>query len=82
MSTRGKQGIVQPRLHPTLLLTHIEPSSYKTAMQQPDWLQAMKVEYEALMTNNTWTLVSLPANRQAIGCKWVFRLKQNPEDRI
>jgi histone deacetylase 1/2 len=82
MSTRGKQGIVQPRLHPTLLLTRIEPSSYKTAMQQPDWLQAMKVEYEALMTNNTWTLVSLPANRQAIGCKWVFRLKQNPEDRI
>jgi histone deacetylase 1/2 len=27
-------------------------------------------------------LVSLPANRQAIGCKWVFRLKQNPDGSI
>ena len=32
MRTRGKLGIVQPRLHPTLLLTHIEPTSYKTAI--------------------------------------------------
>ncbi|GAU33749.1 hypothetical protein TSUD_52820 [Trifolium subterraneum] len=41
MSTRGKLGIVQPRLHPTLLLTHVEPTSYKQAMQHPDWLKAM-----------------------------------------
>jgi histone deacetylase 1/2 len=82
MSTRGKQGIVQPRLNPTLLLTHVEPSSYKQAMQHTEWFQAMKAEYDALMTNNTWSLVSLPANRQAIGCKWVFRLKQNPNGSV
>jgi histone deacetylase 1/2 len=82
MSTRGKQGIVQPRLNPTLLLTHIEPSGYKQAMQQAEWFQAMKTEYDALMTNNTWSLVPLPANRQAIGCKWVFRLKQNADGSV
>jgi histone deacetylase 1/2 len=51
-------------------------------MQHPDWLQAMKAKYDALMTNNTWTLVPLPANRQTIGCKWVFKLKQNLDGSI
>jgi hypothetical protein len=62
MSTRGKNGIVQPRKNPTLLLTHIEPS-YKQAMQVPDWLEAMKAEHSALINNNTWSLVPLPDNR-------------------
>jgi histone deacetylase 1/2 len=79
MSTRGKNGIVQPRKNPTLLLTHIEPTSYKQAMQVPDWLAAMRAEHSALINNNTWSLVPLPDNRQAIVCKWVFRVKQNPD---
>nr|KYP48064.1 Retrovirus-related Pol polyprotein from transposon TNT 1-94 [Cajanus cajan] len=37
----------------------------------------MKQEYSALLKNNTWTLVQLPPNRNAIGCKWVFRIKEN-----
>jgi len=42
----------------------------------------MKLEYEALLKNNTWTLVTLPTNRQVVGCKWVFRVKQNPDGSI
>jgi hypothetical protein len=82
MRTRGKLGIVQPRLHPTLLLTHVEPTSYKTALKDPKWHLAMKDEFNALMNNQTWTLVSLPANRHAIGCKWVFRVKENPDGTV
>jgi histone deacetylase 1/2 len=82
MSTRAKNGIVQPRLHPTLLLTHIEPTTYKQAMKSDKRLQAMHAEYDALRKNNTWSLVNLPENRHAIGCKWVFRVKQNPDGSI
>jgi len=35
MATRGKHGVVQKRKHPTLLLTHIEPTGYRQAMKQP-----------------------------------------------
>jgi hypothetical protein len=42
MRTRGKLGIVKPRLHPTLLLTHVEPTSHKIAIQDPKWHLAMK----------------------------------------
>ncbi|MCH79675.1 retrovirus-related Pol polyprotein from transposon TNT 1-94, partial [Trifolium medium] len=55
--------------------THIEPHIVKQASDNPNWLQAMQSEYSALMTNNTWSLVPLPAHRRAIGCKWVFRIK-------
>lgn len=77
MATRGKLGIVQPRLQPTLLLTHLEPTSHKQALLDPNWHLAMKTEYNALLLNNTWFLVPLPSNRQAIGCKWVFTVKEN-----
>jgi len=30
-----------------------------------------------LLHSPTWDLVPLPPNRQAIGCKWIFRVKEN-----
>lgn len=32
---------------------------------------------KALNDNHTWTLVDLPADKRAIGCKWVFKVKYN-----
>lgn len=64
-------------LNPTLLLTHAEPKSVKSAILNPTWYATMQSEFDALVKNGTWTLVELPPNKMAIGCKWVFRLKQN-----
>lgn len=52
------------------------------ALQDPKWLAAMTDEFSALQKNSTWTLVPLPPNRAAIGCKWVFRVKENPDSTI
>ena len=54
----------------------------KQALANKDWLIAMHQEYEALLKNYTWDLVSLPPNRQAIGCKWVYRVKENADGSI
>lgn len=40
------------------------------------------MNFSDLMRNNTWSLVELPAGRKALGCKWVFKLKENPNDSI
>ena len=37
----------------------------------------MKQEYKALLNNKTWDLVPLPKDRQAMGCKWAFKIKEN-----
>jgi len=82
MCTRAKVGVVKPRLQPTLLLAHAEPRSTKSALSNPTWLAAMKTEYEALMKNGTWSLTALPSNRSLVGCKWVFRVKENPDGTV
>lgn len=42
----------------------------------------MKSEFTALQNNQMWSLVELPPNRKAIGCKWVFRVKENLDGSI
>jgi len=71
--TRAKYGIVKPRINPTFLLAHLEPKSTKTVLTDPSWYSAMQSEYDALIRNDTWTLVGLPPTRTAIGCKWCLK---------
>jgi hypothetical protein len=37
---------------------------------------------ETLRKNQTWELSSLPEEKKAVGCKWVFTVKQSPEGKI
>ncbi len=39
----------------------------------------MNEEIQALESNNTWHLTTLPKGKKAIGCKWVYRVKRNSE---
>jgi len=63
-------------------LVHSEPKSVKHALAAPNWLAAMEQEYQALMKNHTWDIVPLPSDRKAVGCKWVFRVKENADGSI
>ncbi|XP_006603409.1 uncharacterized mitochondrial protein AtMg00820-like [Glycine max] len=82
MCTRAKAGVVNPRLHPTLLHAHFEPKSTKIALSNPTWFATMKTEHDALMKNGTWTLTKLAPSTAPIGCTWVFRVKENPDGTI
>lgn len=86
MVTRSKDGIFKPKawlalIHNSHSVNICEPRNYKDALNDPNWFAAMNVEYDALIRNGTWSLVSLPADRKIVGCKWVFqlKLKQNGE---
>ncbi|WVZ95817.1 hypothetical protein U9M48_041533 [Paspalum notatum var. saurae] len=58
------------------------PSDWKCAKQDPKWNAAMKEEMHALQKNKTWELVPLPKGKKAVGCKWVFTVKQNPKGEV
>ena len=51
-------------------------------MFDPKWTQAIKEEMEALLKNNTWTIVLLPEEKKAVGCKWVFSIKHKADGTI
>ena len=58
-------------------MMHYKGTTLAVALQQDEWKKAMVAEYDALQRNNTWLLVPLAAGRQAIGCKWVYKTKEN-----
>lgn len=62
-----------------------DPVSMKEAMARADrseWKKAIDCEYDALIKNGTWTECDLLKNRQAISCKWVFKLKRTAHGEI
>lgn len=82
MLTRSKTGSLKPPLFPNINLTTTEPTSIQQALATPCWAQAMKLEYDALIANNTWQLTTLPPGKTLVGCKWIFRIKENPDGSI
>jgi hypothetical protein len=42
----------------------------------------MHAEYDALMSNKTWTLCPRPSHRKVVRNKWVFKLKQKSDGTI
>ncbi|XP_039069131.1 uncharacterized mitochondrial protein AtMg00820-like [Hibiscus syriacus] len=54
-----------------------EPESIYKSLQSSNWKEAIQADFEALEMNNTWKLVTLPEERKAVCCKWLFRIKRN-----
>ncbi|PNX64178.1 L-type lectin-domain containing receptor kinase-like protein, partial [Trifolium pratense] len=52
-----------------------EPMSFAEAIKDSRWRLAMQQEIQALEDNNTWKVCSLPTNKKALGCKWVYKIK-------
>lgn len=42
----------------------------------------MQNELDALESNDTWELTSLPKGKKSIGCKWVCKIKYRPDGSI
>ncbi|KAG3155759.1 hypothetical protein PI126_g9026 [Phytophthora idaei] len=61
------------------------PTTFKSAMESSNaakWKEACDSEMESLRKNGTWILVPLPKGRNAIGNRWVFRIKENQDGEI
>lgn len=62
-----------------------DPQDFNEAMRQQDahfWQIAINEEYDSLLSNNTWTVVALPAGRKALSTKWIFKKKIGPNRQV
>ena len=60
------------------------PTTFNEAVQsseQKKWRIAMDEEMQSLQKNQTWKLASLPKGKKAIGCKWVYAMKDGFPDK-
>jgi transposase InsO family protein len=80
------QGLrAQAQIDHTQMSTNQEPSTFTEAMERDDrqqWEQAAKDEMASIRDAGTWTLAPLPPGRQAIGCKWIFKIKHRADGSI
>ena len=59
-----------------------EPKNFEEAYSQEIWRKFMDEELKALSKTNTWSIVPLPAGKHVIDCRWVYKLKFNPDGTI
>ncbi|XP_072053949.1 uncharacterized protein [Arachis hypogaea] len=64
------------------LINNSDPKYYSEAVMHDCWRKAIEAELTALEQNKTWIITSLPPGKNAVGCKWIFRTKFNPDGTI
>ena len=79
LEAAGPAAVEQPdeeeeELH---LLASEEPSSFEEAKADASWRRAMQEEMDAIESNSTWYLTTLPQGHRAIGLKWVYKVKKD-----
>ena len=53
-----------------------EPSCYEQASSKPLWIDAMMEEYQCIMKNDVWNIVSRPEGKFAVTSKWIYNIKK------
>ncbi|KAE8676085.1 Purple acid phosphatase 26 isoform 2 [Hibiscus syriacus] len=66
MVTRSKSGIRKPKIF-QVVCSDKEPRTIREVMKSSEWKVAAQAEYNALVKNNTCTLVSLPSGKKPPG---------------
>lgn len=44
-------------------------------MKFPQWRVAVTAELDAMESNKTWSVTSLPSGKHSIGCRWIYKIK-------
>ena len=58
------------------------PKTTGEALSHSGWRQVMVDEMSALHKSGTWELVSLPAGKSTVGCRWVYAVKIGPDGQV
>ncbi|KAG7306736.1 hypothetical protein JYU34_008164 [Plutella xylostella] len=59
--------------------------TYAEAISGPErqmWLQAMAEELQSFEDNQAWEVVDTPSNASVVQCKWVFKKKYDPDNKV
>ena len=53
-----------------------EPSSFKEAVEDPAWVDAMGEEYDSIVRNSAWDIVAKLEGKLVVGSRWIYKVKQ------
>lgn len=58
------------------------PKNVQDTLKISKWKEVILEEMKALEKNKTWSVMTLPAGKRTVGCKWVFTMKYNSDGSI
>ena len=59
-----------------------EPSSFKEAVEDPAWVDAMVEEYDSIVRNSAWEIVLRPKGKLVVGSRWIYKVKQAADESV
>lgn len=59
-----------------------EPLTFKEAIKEQVWKDAMAKEYESIMKNEIWDVVPRPKGKSVMNSKWLFKVKHGIDGSI
>nr|GFD36642.1 putative reverse transcriptase, RNA-dependent DNA polymerase [Tanacetum cinerariifolium] len=70
------------RANREILAKRYSPESVEQALKSEEWKNAMDVEMDTLIRNETWKKCVLPHGKKPVGCRWIFTVKYKPDGAI
>jgi len=77
---RQQREMFRPAAWQALMAIAEEPTTLEDALvseDAPEWRNAWKSELESLKKNGTWVIQRVPENRNIVGCRWLFKRKED-----
>ena len=59
-----------------------EPSTYEEAVEKKEWKDAMIKEYQSIMKNDAWEIVSRVEKDFLMILKWIYKIKHVADGNI
>jgi hypothetical protein len=59
-----------------------EPTCFEEAIQKKEWVDAMTEEYQSIIMNDVWEIVSRPKSKDVVSSKWLFKIKHTVDGSI
>jgi hypothetical protein len=56
-------------------ITDAEPQTFAQAVDQQVWREAMLEEYDSIMRNDVWEVVSRPEGKSVVTSRWLYKTK-------
>jgi hypothetical protein len=87
MITRSRTGSLKPKTFFDFQLYHthlldLEHVSYRQVAIDFRWMEAMQQEFDALLSNDTWTLCPRLHHHNVIWNKWVFKIRRKADGNV
>ena len=63
-------------------LRESEPSTFEEASTHKVWRDAMMEDYNSIMKNDVWEVVSRPEGKSVVTSRWIYKIKHGVDGNI